>query len=1273
MIRDELQDHLSQPGTVPGVPVNWSVGDLILGLYEVKQVFTAGGMGIVYRVHHREWNTDLVVKSPRPRYFQTQSQIENFTREAETWVNLGLHPNIVSCYYVRTIDGTPRVFAEYVSGGSLSDWVRHGALYEGGPKKALHRILDISIQFAWGLHYAHEQGLVHQDVKPANLMISLQQAAKVTDFGLARARDGGGEPSEERQSLTSLVVPGAGAMTEAYCSPEQANGRPLSYRTDIWSWGVSVLEMFNGEPPCRYGGHMASEVFKSYLDGGAADSYLPEMPGELIAILTRCFEEEPAARPHSMFDIANDLQETYHHTFGKAYPRSQPKPAEALADSLNNRALSYLDLGRRDKAEGAWQVALSCDQQHPETVYNRGVILWRKAEVSDDVLVQQLESVAINARRHWQAKHYLGLVHLERGDLNSAAPLIRESLDQAPADQDLAATLGLIQSLEIPVGRCLRTFVGHTDRVTSVSLSKDGHLAISGSDDATLRLWETETGQCLRVFEGHEDYVQSVCLSNDAKFALSGSSDKTLRLWDLVTGECLRVFRGHISSVNSVCLSVDGRLAISGSGDNQCDLDLRDENLSVRLWDVKTGRCLRVFTGHTHIINSVHMSSDGELAVSGSNDWSMRLWEISTGRALGVREAHNFWVSAVRLSGDGRYVLSASGDVYNRDTTLRLWDGNTGECLRTFHGHTEWLNSVSLTNNARFALSGSEDRTLRLWEMATGRCLRTFKGHTGAVTSTALSDNGRFALSGSADRSVCLWELPIDPIKACSLRLSQAWSASELQEVEVKLNGLLENASQAVKTRSFSCALTYVRQARELPGCERKAAALDAWAALYPFCHRKGLRAAWPARILAEHKNGVTAVYATEDGRLLVSGGGRRGGSINFDFLENSIRVWDRSTGRCLQVLEGQINGLNSLQLSRDGAFALIATGERMFKQKEGGGFEPNGDGRMTLQLWDLSAGSCVRSFEGHRGWVSSACFSADGRFILSGGGDETIRLWEVCSSRCLRVFAGHAAPTGIDLSLQFLKFITGRVEAVCLSRDMRFALSGSGDMTLMLWDVSTGHCLRRMTGHHDVVTSVCLSPDNQFALSGSNDATLRRWDISTGRCLQVFEGHTKGVTSVCLSVDGQFALSGSEDSTVRLWDIDSGRCTWVFEGHREAVTSVHLSSNGRFALSGSLDNTVRLWELDWDLEAQEARDWDEKALPYLKAFVASHTPFLGSLPQVDYPSEDEIRLALTRRGRPTWNHEDWLDLLRTLNNAGYGWLDPDCIGSQLEKTAAGG
>src|SRR5579885_2266995 len=313
-----------------GVPAIWNVGDLIIGQYEVISKLGEGGMGAVYKLHDRELNVDLVVKSPRPEIFTRADGKENFIREAETWMKLRGHPHLVQCFYVHTLGRIPRVFAEYVDGGSLADWIRGRKLYEGGENVALARILDIAIQFAWGLHAAHEQGLVHQDIKPANVMLTSQGVAKVTDFGIARARALAGEATLEKPAGEQSPLVSWAGMTRAYCSPEQAARQELSRQSDIWSWGLSVLQMFVGKVTWAIG-VAAQEALASHV---REDPAIPVMPPEVVKLLNRCFYPKPEKRPETILEVANELQAIYVQRVGRAYPRKNPPLAALNADML---------------------------------------------------------------------------------------------------------------------------------------------------------------------------------------------------------------------------------------------------------------------------------------------------------------------------------------------------------------------------------------------------------------------------------------------------------------------------------------------------------------------------------------------------------------------------------------------------------------------------------------------------------------------------------------------------------------------------------------------------------------------------------------------------------------------------------------------------------------------------------------------------------------------------------------------------------------------------
>ncbi len=308
-----------------GILRDWEPGDVILDLYEVirlprtKHGYAEGGMGRVNLVRHREWQRDVAVKSVIPSLSASARDIENFQKEAEQWVDqIGLHPNIVACHYVRVLGGVPRVFIEYVDGGTLSEWIDSKRLYQGGPSEALARILDVAIQTAWGLHYVHELGLIHQDVKPLNVMMTADGIAKVTDFGLAGARAVAFEGTPQAPAHGTILAT-YGGRTPEYCSPEQAeiaaknaakvpreHWPKLTRRTDLWSWAVSVLHMFLGRVAWREG-----QVAHVALQREPDEDHLPPIPAAMNDLLRSCFQKRPEDRPHKLMDVADTLVSIY--------------------------------------------------------------------------------------------------------------------------------------------------------------------------------------------------------------------------------------------------------------------------------------------------------------------------------------------------------------------------------------------------------------------------------------------------------------------------------------------------------------------------------------------------------------------------------------------------------------------------------------------------------------------------------------------------------------------------------------------------------------------------------------------------------------------------------------------------------------------------------------------------------------------------------------------------------------------------------------------------
>ncbi|KAJ5724568.1 hypothetical protein N7493_006296 [Penicillium malachiteum] len=311
----------------------------------------------------------------------------------------------------------------------------------------------------------------------------------------------------------------------------------------------------------------------------------------------------------------------------------------------------------------------------------------------------------------------------------------------------------------------LQTLEGHSDSVWSVAFSPDSQTVASGSDDKTIKLWDTKTGKELQTLEGHSDSVQSVAFSPDGQTVASGSSDMTIKLWDTKTGKELQTLEGHSHWVGSVTFSPDGQTVASGSDDK-----------TIKLWDAKTGKELQTLEGHSDWVRSVAFSPDSQTVASGSNDTTIKLWDVKTGKELQTLEGHSYWVQSVAFSPDGQTVASGSDD-----KTIKLWDAKTGKELQTLEGHSHWVRSVAFSPDSQTVASGSDDKTIKLWDAKTGKELQTLEGHSSSkpnLSSTVLLEKGAY----------------IEAKDEKFGRTPLAWAATNGHEAVVKL--LLEQGAE---------------------------------------------------------------------------------------------------------------------------------------------------------------------------------------------------------------------------------------------------------------------------------------------------------------------------------------------------------------------------------------------------------------------------------------------------------------------------------------------
>ncbi|MCG6925345.1 MAG: serine/threonine-protein kinase [Acidobacteria bacterium] len=275
--------------------------------YRITAAIGAGGMGEVYRATDTNLDREVAIKVLPAEVAQDPDRLGRFKREAHLLASLN-HPNVAAIYGLEEADGKPFLALELVEGEDLKERLARGPI-------PVDEAVEVAEQIAEALEEAHAKGIVHRDLKPANVKLTPDGKVKVLDFGLAKAwtGDGGsGASSTDLSQSPTLAHTGTAAGlilgTAAYMSPEQASGRPVDKRADIWAFGAVLFEMLTGQR--LFAGDNVSELLASVLKEEPAWERLPEgAPRSLDRLLRRCLRKKPRERLHDIGDARLEIEE----------------------------------------------------------------------------------------------------------------------------------------------------------------------------------------------------------------------------------------------------------------------------------------------------------------------------------------------------------------------------------------------------------------------------------------------------------------------------------------------------------------------------------------------------------------------------------------------------------------------------------------------------------------------------------------------------------------------------------------------------------------------------------------------------------------------------------------------------------------------------------------------------------------------------------------------------------------------------------------------------
>ncbi|HLZ63780.1 MAG TPA: protein kinase [Ktedonosporobacter sp.] len=690
-----------------------------LGNYRLIRLLGEGGFAEVYLGEHIHLGTQAAVKVLHTQL--TSDDMEQFRTEARTIASLE-HPHIVRILEFGLESKTPFLVMSYAPHGTLRQ--RHPR----GVSLPLVTIVSYVEQMADALQYAHDEKLIHRDVKPENMLVGRRNEVLLSDFGIATAAQ-----SSRYQSTQDVIG------TVAYMAPEQIQGKPRP-ASDQYSLGIVVYEWISGSRPF-HGSFTELCTQHIFASPPPLHEKIPGVSAEVEQVVLTALAKDPKGRFATVKAFATALDQAGRSEQPPSWVSSPIDPPSSQSRQLTS---VLTPSGQTLPAE---EVITPPNQSIESTsvITPANPLLEPTAEEAASPISQSLSPLSPVAVPTPQPAKYR---FSRRTAIAGLVGLVVVS-----------ATGGSLawwwSSSHAPDPYLLYTFQGH-ENWGGVTWSPDSlQVAIGVTDPHTVQVWTVTNGGNIFTYSGYPPNGGGpieVAWSPNGKYIASGNGAQ-VRVWSATNGGDIYVLEmrkdtGGVLLDTPVAWSSDSRY-IASSG-----------NTIVQVWDTMDGS--NVFTYQGHIlaaVNTVAWSPSGGRIASGASDKTVQVWDALNGDNVFTYRGHSKDIKAVAWSPDGKRIASASAD-----GTVQVWDASNGENVLTFRGHPDGVNAIAWSPDGSRIVSGGNiypghnaDNTLQVWNAASGRTIYTYK-YTLAVYAVAWSPDGTRIASGNGE--VQVWKAP---------------------------------------------------------------------------------------------------------------------------------------------------------------------------------------------------------------------------------------------------------------------------------------------------------------------------------------------------------------------------------------------------------------------------------------------------------------------------------------------------------------------------------
>ncbi len=1114
----------------------------MFGDYELIEGIAQGGMGAIYKARQTTLNRTVALKTILAGRLAGEDQMKRFRAEAEAVANLD-HPNIVPIYEVGDYDGQLFFSMRYVEGGSLDE---HMARYNADA----HACAVMMAKVARAIHFAHQHGILHRDMKPDNILLDAQGEPHITDFGLAKRVDAG-----ENITVTGEII-----GTPNYMSPEQAEGKGIQLTTavDVYGLGAVLYQLLTGKPPFRADSPLETLRLVIEQEPQRPSTVNRRIDRDLETICLKCMEKDPQRRYGSAEAVAEDLERWLRKEpiqarpsgyFYRARKWAARRPAVALLAITTFCGLATLlgvILVNEQRLQKERDFAL--DQEKSATEQRK------KAEALAEQSRQRLVRLNVGDGQRF----------LDEGDASAALLSFVDALklDEGRTQSEEIQRTRIASTLR-QAPRLIQFWTEETPILTSAASSNSRFLATFTKQ--RIRLWDVTTGEAIGKPVALPHPVKTAALSPDGQQIVLLNDDRTALLWNWRTDKKDPIKLEHLSAMNYATFSSDGKYVAIAGGKTREGL--------VRIWNTKTGEAVGAPIMSADEINHVAFSPDGKRLATASKDKTAAVWDTQTGQRVAGPMQHRDLVRHVSFSPDGRKIVTSSADL-----TARIWDANKGEALTPPMQHNGAVTYAEFSPDGLRVVTANKDNTGRVWDALTGEPLTPPLAHSSRVARARFSPDGRRVLT-VAEKSARVWNAftgqPLTPPLPHSAEILHALFNPDGRSV------MIVSKDRTVRVWDTPPAQ---QNSRELPlKGELKQT-------IFSKDNRQMLAVADKTLRVWDVMTGEPVSPILGGDSEILAARFLPGSRINTITKDQMVHTWDAKTGkesRSFKIPEA----ISFATFSSDGSVLLsadydrkayitrpdqnpriVGLAQKVGKREDGtdGGKRPeflkrgedgaprlNPPNRKTIQ---------------HKGRIAYAQFNADGSRVVTASWDNTARVWNTETGEAVTPPLEHG----------------DRVVLASFSSDGTKVVTASWDNTARIWDAKTGKPLSPPLQHTAELTLASFSPDGRYVVTASTDNTARVWNAATGDPVTPFLQHNGWVVAASFSPDSTRVVTASWDNTARIWDTFTGAPITPPLMHRDRVDHASFTQDGRTLFTASADGTTRLWDVTPDTRPVE-------------------------------------------------------------------------------------